>query len=220
MSERKDLNFSELDPNWTNTPGFGVLNCSLEDFYQRTNRAWQRLGFEFPPIPERNRGYGRVKQKMGPFKANFYPHFNHPWSRINFSGWDVELNKHGVKEQVDIRIDIQGNLQQLRITKPLEVEPTYRRLDDLFTEARFSRGRLHCFWQEEPNGTFFPDPRGGTDQIWPFWLNMDLTENPRHFWRKINTRDGTLHVSKNPAHYHPLDNFETAERLSSWGLPF
>lgn len=309
MVESRQLDFTNVDPRWINTTGIDILYQSLEEFYFRTNDAWHGFGFDLPPVPERNRGYGRVKQRRESFKANFYPHFNHPWPRINFSGWDVELELPGAKEQVDVRLDIEGNLQKLRITRPLEVEPTYRKLDDLVTEARFLDGRLYFFWQEEPNGTFFPDPRGGTDQIWPFWLDVSLVENPKKFRRKINTwnstkyrisrnrpqltekhwqeylhyvrngllvvsgktlkvvrqteaqavrnleawrnyiyyksrqafefklnpggnpisgvgyvytnyRDGSLHVSKNPVHYHPLGNFETAERFSSWELPF
>ncbi len=309
MVEGKQLNFGYIDSYWTDASNLNELNVTLEDFYQRTNQAWQELGFDLPPTPERNRGYGKVTQQSGPIKANFYPHFDHPWSRLNFSGWDVEVKKRGAKEQIETKIDTDGNLQRVIIIRPQEVEPTYRKLADLITEARFSEDRLQFFWQEEQNGTFFPDPRGGTDQIWPFWLNPNTATTRRwgrgkasawegiyyqlsrkrpqlsekHWeeyleairagipvisgrtlrkvrqtanqathnleaWRNYifyksrqafefrlndrvtpisgvgyvytNYRDETKHVSKNPVHYHPLDNSETVIRLDSWKPPF
>jgi hypothetical protein len=36
--------------------------------------------------------------------------------------------------------------------------------------ALFASGQLRYLWHEEPNGTFFPDPKGSREEIYPFWV--------------------------------------------------
>lgn len=44
----------------------------------------------------------------------------------------------------------------------------------LTTYASFRGNKLYRLWWEVPNGTFFPDPRGDMDEIYPYWLKKPL----------------------------------------------
>jgi hypothetical protein len=108
----------------------------------------------------------------------------------------------------DYVFSLDGRL--IRFSQSVPQESKYSKRADkwedrsLRTSASFRANRLYRLLQEVPNGTFFPDPKGELDNIYPNWL--------KDSWRSWEHWEGPEATEKDWENY--LEKIKNGEEVS------
>jgi hypothetical protein len=84
--------------------------------------------------------------------------------------WLVHLGKPEGNLSLNLYISSEGRLLSASSTRERVYDHPKLEWEPLSTRVQFRNGMISSFWHEEPNGTFFRDPKGPIETIWPYWL--------------------------------------------------
>lgn len=117
--------------------------------------------------------YGWVWEEVKKWRDKYYDLD----TAIRFRGRDVQIGL-GLNDRTYFDFDRNRNLRGYRDYSMLDTQLPTNKTESrhLQTRASFRNESLVSLWIEVPNGTFFPDPKGEQDQIWPVWLKPDFLE--------------------------------------------
>lgn len=87
-------------------------------------------------------------------------------------GWYAQVdNIHKKGDSYHFSFTTKGDLHRIDYRKPHMQHLSSHYPKNLLNQTSTFHGeRLYSRWYEVPNGTFFDDPKGGKDTIWPYWV--------------------------------------------------
>ncbi len=189
QERERQLNFFHLYRSGKpSKPKYPEIERTCGDVFEVINQKWQSLGFEVPtpdnlpllgtmsPTTEgitiNGTGVGIARTHLPWLQESLGDDVLGSTRPTNASVWVHDA----VNPQLDTSyvFSLKGELVHFSQTFKPEAKyakKAYQYEDmELHTDLSFRGKKLYRLWWEVANGTFFPDPRGEMDTIYPHWL--------------------------------------------------